>query len=85
MKQHRSRIALAASAAVVVAVGLSACSGSALSSAGSGGDASSSAKSTVTFGVSAAQTGQYATYGEQFKQAFDLAVEQINLKMEKSG
>lgn len=78
MKQHRSRIALAASAAVVVAVGLSACSGSALSSAGSGGDASSSAKSTVTFGVSAAQTGQYATYGEQFKQAFDLAVEQVN-------
>jgi len=76
--KHRSRIALAASAAVVVAVGLSACSGSALSSAGSGGEASSSAKSPVTFGVSAAQTGQYATYGEQFKEAFDLAVEQVN-------
>lgn len=78
MKQHRSRIALAASAAVALAVGLSACSGSALSSAGSGGDASSNAKSPVVFGVSAAQTGQYATYGEQFKEAFDLAVEQVN-------
>lgn len=77
--KHRSRAALAASAALVVAVGLSACSGSALSSAGSGGGgSSSSAKSTVTFGVSAAQTGQYATYGEQFKEAFDLAVKQVN-------
>ena len=75
--KHRSRIAVAASASVVVALGLSACSGSAL--AGSGGPASSSsAKSTVTFGVSAAQTGQYAAYGEQFKQAFDLAAEQVN-------
>jgi branched-chain amino acid transport system substrate-binding protein len=76
--QHRSRIAVAASAAVVVALGLSACSGSALSSAGSGGGASSSAKSPVTFGVSAAQTGQYAAYGEQFKEAFELAAEQVN-------
>jgi branched-chain amino acid transport system substrate-binding protein len=76
--KHRSRIAVAASAAVVLAVGLSACSGSALSSAGGGGSASSGAKSTVTFGVSAAQTGQYAAYGEQFKEAFDLAAEQVN-------
>lgn len=77
--KHRSRIAVAASAAVV-AIALSGCSGSALSSAGSGGGASASsdAKSPVTFGVSAAQTGQYAAYGEQFKQAFDLAVDQVN-------
>lgn len=76
--KHRSRIALAASAAVLAVVGLSACSGSALSSAGGAGDSSSDAKSPVVFGVSAAQTGQYAAYGEQFKQAFDLAAEQVN-------
>lgn len=76
--KHRSRIALAATVSVVAALGLSACSGSALSSAGSGGGASSAAGSTVTFGVSAAQTGQYAAYGEQFKEAFDLAAEQVN-------
>jgi branched-chain amino acid transport system substrate-binding protein len=75
--QHRPRIALAASAALVVSLGLSACSGSALAGS-SGGDSSSDAKSTVTFGVSAAQTGQYAAYGEQFKEAFDLAAEQVN-------
>ncbi len=75
--KHRSRIAIAASASVVVVLGLSACSGSAL--AGVGGPASSSsAKSTVYFGVSAAETGPYAAYGEQFKQAFDLAAEQVN-------
>lgn len=58
-----------------MAVGLAACSGSA--------DASSrtpDAKSTVYFGVSAAETGQYAQYGQQFKEAFDLAVEQVNAK-----
>jgi len=78
--KHRSRIALAASAAAVLAISLSACSGSALSGAGSGDDSSSDAKSTVYFGVSAAKTGQYAAYGEQFQEAFDLAVEQVNAK-----
>jgi branched-chain amino acid transport system substrate-binding protein len=76
--KHRSRIAVAASTAIALAIGLSACSGSALSSGGPGDQASSGAKSTVYFGVSAAQTGQYATYGQQFKEAFDLAVEQVN-------
>jgi branched-chain amino acid transport system substrate-binding protein len=33
---------------------------------------------TVYFGVSAATTGQYAQYGQQFKEAFDLAVDQVN-------
>ena len=74
--KHRSRIVAAASAAVVLSLGLSACSGSALSSAGAGG--SSDDTSPVVFGVSAAQTGQYAQYGEQFKKAFDLAVDEVN-------
>ncbi len=34
--------------------------------------------SPVYFGVSSATTGQYAEYGEQFRLAFDLAVEEIN-------
>lgn len=33
---------------------------------------------TVYFGVSAAITGPYAQYGQQFKEAFDLAAERVN-------
>jgi branched-chain amino acid transport system substrate-binding protein len=65
------RSATGVSAAAVVAVVLTACSGG----AGSSGDGG---KSPVVFGVSAAQTGQYAAYGEQFKEAFDLAVDEVN-------
>lgn len=73
------RGAIGASAAALVAVSLTACSGSALSAAGGSGSGSEpSEKTPVTFGVSAAVTGQYAQYGEQFKQAFDLAVEEVN-------
>ena len=53
-----------------LAAALAACSG-----APSGGAPSDG---TIYFGVSAAITGQYAQYGEQFKKAFDLAVEQVN-------
>jgi branched-chain amino acid transport system substrate-binding protein len=69
----------AVSIAALAAVSLAACAGSdtASSSSSSGG---SSKKSTVYFGVSAAETGQYAQYGQQFKEAFDLAVEQVNAK-----
>lgn len=70
------RRAGAVSIAALVAVSLAACGGSS-STAGSGG---SGKKSTVYFGVSSATTGQYAAYGEQFKEAFDLAVEQVNAK-----
>lgn len=66
--------AAAASLAALAALSLAACSASA--AAESGGD--SSTKSTVYFGVSAAQTGQYAQYGQQFKEAFDLAVKEVN-------
>lgn len=52
-------------------VGLGACS-TANAAAGK------SATDPVYFGVSAAITGQYAQYGEQFKKAFDLAAEEIN-------
>ncbi len=52
-----------------LAAALAACSGT------SGGAPSDG---TIYFGVSAAITGQYAQYGEQFKKAFDLAVEQVN-------
>jgi branched-chain amino acid transport system substrate-binding protein len=69
--------AIGASAAALVAVSLTACSGSALSSTAAAGS-DSGEKSPVTFGVSAAVTGQYAQYGEQFKEAFDLAAEQVN-------
>ena len=59
------------------AVGLAACSSANASTPGGAGTASAS---PVYFGVSAAQTGQYAQYGEQFKEAFDLAAEQVNAK-----
>jgi len=59
--------------AVVAALtlGLTACSTATAAGRPSGAD-------TVYFGVSAAITGQYAQYGQQFKEAFDLAVEQVN-------
>jgi branched-chain amino acid transport system substrate-binding protein len=57
--------------AVGLTVGLAACS-----SANAAGNGSSN--STVYFGVSAAITGQYAQYGDQFKKAFDLAADQVN-------
>ncbi|GAA4167756.1 ABC transporter substrate-binding protein [Gryllotalpicola koreensis] len=64
-----------ASIAALAAVSLAACAGNS-----SSGDSGSGKKSTVYFGVSSATTGQYAQYGEQFKEAFDLAVEQVNAK-----
>ncbi|NNC13667.1 ABC transporter substrate-binding protein [Planctomonas sp. JC2975] len=72
MKKVLQRAAIV-SVAGFMALGLSACSGAA--SASTGG---SDAKSTVYFGVSAAETGPYAQYGQQFKEAFDLAAEQVN-------
>jgi branched-chain amino acid transport system substrate-binding protein len=71
------RHAAVASVAALAVVSLAACSGSAAASSSSGGSAR---ESTVYFGVSAAETGPYAQYGEQFKEAFDLAVEQVNAK-----
>jgi branched-chain amino acid transport system substrate-binding protein len=53
------------------ALGLVACSG-ASSTGGSG------SSGTVYFGVSAAITGQYAQYGQQFKEGFELALDQVN-------
>ncbi|MCU1506041.1 MAG: branched-chain amino acid transport system substrate-binding protein [Microbacteriaceae bacterium] len=70
------RNAAVASVAVLAIVSLAACASGSPSSSASG----SASKSTVYFGVSAAQTGQYAQYGQQFKEAFDLAVEQVNAK-----
>jgi len=69
---HRRRLTAVVLAASVT-LGMAACS-----TASATGGASTSAKGTVSFGVSAAITGQYAQYGEQFKKAFDLAVEQVN-------
>lgn len=63
-----------ASVATVAIVSLAACA------SGASASSDSSKKSTVYFGVSAAETGPYAAYGEQFKEAFDLAVEQVNAK-----
>lgn len=65
-----------ASVAVVTALGLTACAGNGASSGSAGG----SSKSTIYFGVSAAETGQYAQYGQQFKEGFNLALDQVNAK-----
>jgi branched-chain amino acid transport system substrate-binding protein len=70
------RRAGALSIAAVVAVSLAGCGGAAKAASSS----DSGKKSTVYFGVSAAQTGPYAQYGQQFKEAFDLAVDQVNAK-----
>jgi branched-chain amino acid transport system substrate-binding protein len=67
---YKRRLA-AAFLAASTALGMAACS-----TANATGGASSN--DTVYFGVSAAITGQYAQYGEQFRKAFDLAVEQVN-------
>lgn len=66
-KRRLTAVVLAAS----VTLGMAACSTASASGGASG-------NGTVYFGVSAAITGQYAQYGEQFKKAFDLAVEQVN-------
>ncbi|MDF2441845.1 MAG: branched-chain amino acid transport system substrate-binding protein [Subtercola sp.] len=66
------RRAAVTSVATLAILGLAACSTSENTSSGG------SADGTVYFGVSAAQTGQYAQYGQQFKEAFDLAVEEVN-------
>jgi branched-chain amino acid transport system substrate-binding protein len=68
------RSAAIASLAALTVIGLTACA------AGSQASGGSSEKAPVYFGVSAATTGQYAQYGEQFKEAFDLAVEEVNAK-----
>ncbi len=70
-----TRRAAVASVAVLAVVSLAACSAATPStSVGSG------KKSTIYFGVSAAETGQYAQYGTQFKEGFGLALSQVNAK-----
>lgn len=66
----------------VVALSVAAAAALSLAACSTGGGSSPSASSTdpVVFGVSSATTGQYAQYGQQFKEAFDLAVEQVNAK-----
>ncbi|WP_417564010.1 ABC transporter substrate-binding protein [Microbacterium sp.] len=74
MSRTIRRTLLASTIAAAAAMALAGCS---LAGASATGD-DASASGPVYFGVSAAQTGPYAQYGEQFKQAFDLAVEQVN-------
>lgn len=74
MKSFTRRASVAALAAAT-ALTLAACSSASGSAA-----TSSSDKTPVYFGVSAAETGQYSQYGEQFKEAFTLAAEQVNAK-----
>lgn len=75
MPRFTRRLVLAGAVAAASALALSGCS---LSASGNSPSASGADDSPVYFGVSAAVTGQYAQYGEQFKEAFDLAVEQVN-------
>lgn len=73
-----TRRLLAAGAATLSAAALlTGCSLSQSSASATGGSTSGS---TVYFGVSAAITGQYAQYGQQFKEGFELAVDQVNAK-----
>ncbi len=44
----------------------------------SNASAAAPSSDTITFGVSAAITGQYAQYGQQFKEGFELALDQVN-------
>jgi branched-chain amino acid transport system substrate-binding protein len=69
------RTLLAVTATLSATAVLGACS---LNDADASPTGGSSKSGTVYFGVSAAITGQYAQYGEQFKEAFDLAAEQVN-------
>ena len=75
MTSITTRTLLAGIATVSAAAVLAGCSLS--SSAASSGGASASG-GTVYFGVSAAVTGQYAQYGQQFKEGFELALDQVN-------
>lgn len=67
--RRTAALALTVTAALLTTVGCSAADAS---------DASSNGP--IYFGVSSATTGQYAQYGEQFKEGFDLAVDQVNAK-----
>lgn len=69
------RALLAGTATLSAAALLTGCSLSESAASSTGG---SSSASTVYFGVSAAITGQYAQYGQQFKEGFELALEQVN-------
>lgn len=71
-----SRRALLAGTATLGAAAL--LTGCSLSESAASSTGASSAASTVYFGVSAAITGQYAQYGQQFKEGFELALEQVN-------
>ena len=75
MSSITRRVVFAGALAAASALTLAGCS---LSASGTAPSASETSGSTVYFGVSAAITGQYAQYGEQFKEAFDLAVEEVN-------
>jgi branched-chain amino acid transport system substrate-binding protein len=72
MKSFTRRAAVV-SVAVLAVAGLAGCS--TIQSSSDSGE-----KSTIYFGVSAAESGQYAQYGQQFKEAFTLAVDQVNAK-----
>ncbi len=67
--RRTAALALTVTAALLTTVGCSAADASDASSDG-----------PIYFGVSSATTGQYAQYGEQFKEGFDLAVDQVNAK-----
>lgn len=75
MSRITRRVVFTGALAAASALALAGCS---LSASGTAPSASETSGSTVYFGVSAAITGQYAQYGEQFKEAFDLAVEEVN-------
>lgn len=72
-----TRYAATAAVAALAIVSLAACTSGGAASASNGG---SGTKSTVYFGVSAAETGQYAQYGQQFREGFGLALDQVNAK-----
>jgi len=66
---------LAGIATLSAAAVLAGCS---LSSSAASSNGATASAGPVYFGVSAAVTGQYAQYGQQFKEGFELALDQVN-------
>jgi branched-chain amino acid transport system substrate-binding protein len=78
----KNLLRLATAAAVAALASFSLAAGGAVTASATTGSVrgGSGDGSPVYFGVSAAETGTYAQYGEQFKEAFTLAADQVNAK-----
>jgi branched-chain amino acid transport system substrate-binding protein len=78
----KNLLRLASAAAVAALASFSLAAGGAVTASATTGSAriGNGNGNPVYFGVSAAETGPYAQYGDQFKEAFTLAADQVNAK-----